>query len=235
MNRLGMMMMSAALLAAHASATVTCVTDKSTGSSTTAADCATCENSLKGCCYYTAGDCKPKMAVSFHSADISPPSPATGHGSLALDVIAARLDFDIFISDLSTPESGTVISGPSGPGGSLTALYDLPTGSHKVGALELQPHPGYSLEQQRLDVLAGRWVVTTRTAAHPLGEISGTIEPAPPCIGDASDDGIVNFADITTVITNFGGGWHEGDADGNGSVDFADVAAVLGSWGEVCP
>lgn len=235
MNRLGMMMMSAALIAAHAAATVTCVTNKSTGSSSTAADCATCETVLKGCCYYTTGDCKPTLAVSFHSADFVPQSPATGHGVLSLDVIAAQLDFDITINDLPTPESGTVISGPAGPGGSLTPLYDLPSGNHKVGTLLLLEYPGYSREQQRLDVLAGRWSISIRTAAHPQGEITGNIEQPPPCIGDASGDGVVDFADVTTVLANFNGGWHEGDADGNGEVNFADVTAVLGYWGGMCP
>lgn len=59
---------------------------------------------------------------------------------------------------------------------------------------------------------------------------------APPfCLGDADNNGLVNFADITSVLTNFGGAGPLGDADNNGTVNFADVTTVLTNFNIPCP
>jgi len=64
-----------------------------------------------------------------------------------------------------------------------------------------------------------------------------TIVCTPPCPADLSGDGVVDGADLATVL----GAWGStgapgipGDADGNGLVDGADLAVVLGAWGS-CP
>jgi hypothetical protein len=61
----------------------------------------------------------------------------------------------------------------------------------------------------------------------------------PPCLGNANGDRAVNFADVTTILTNWGmsylPGTGAGDADGSGVVDFADVTATLQSWNTACP
>jgi acetyl esterase/lipase len=57
------------------------------------------------------------------------------------------------------------------------------------------------------------------------------------CPGNADANPVVNFADITAVLSRFnlpGGVNQPGDADGNGTVNFADVTAVLGNWGANC-
>jgi hypothetical protein len=48
-----------------------------------------------------------------------------------------------------------------------------------------------------------------------------------PCPGDANNDNTVNFADITSVLTNFLLSGPEGDANHDGQVNFADITAVL--------
>lgn len=65
---------------------------------------------------------------------------------------------------------------------------------------------------------------------------------APPptaCPGDANRDGFVNFADITSVLTNFGVNYSPasgvGDANFDGIVNFADITSVLTNFGVVCP
>lgn len=61
---------------------------------------------------------------------------------------------------------------------------------------------------------------------------------APPfCQGDANGDLIVNFQDITAVLSNWGeapGFGGPGDANNDGAVDFQDITAVLSNWGAVC-
>lgn len=69
----------------------------------------------------------------------------------------------------------------------------------------------------------------------------GTLGPpdAPaPCFGDADGNGSITFADITSVLANFGdvgAPFIPGDADGSGVVDFGDITAVLAFFGAVCP
>lgn len=64
--------------------------------------------------------------------------------------------------------------------------------------------------------------------------------PPSPCPGDANGDRRVDFADITTVLVNFGNTYPPGppgpgDTNGDGVVNFADVTTVLVNFGRVCP
>lgn len=65
-----------------------------------------------------------------------------------------------------------------------------------------------------------------------------TVVPPASCKGDANGDGVVNFADITSVLANFGmeysPGSGPGDANGDGIVTFADVTSVLANWAFEC-
>jgi hypothetical protein len=58
--------------------------------------------------------------------------------------------------------------------------------------------------------------------------------------GDANHDCVVNFADLTFVLTNWGfasapGSGGSGDANDDGMVNFADITAALTGWGSACP
>lgn len=59
------------------------------------------------------------------------------------------------------------------------------------------------------------------------------------CAGDANGDNVVNFADLNTVLSQFGQsqtgpGFLGGDVNGDGSVGFADLNAVLSGFGQPC-
>jgi hypothetical protein len=55
---------------------------------------------------------------------------------------------------------------------------------------------------------------------------------APPCPADLNDDGVVDGADLASLLGNWG--LPGGDLDGNNTTDGADLASLLGSWGN-CP
>jgi hypothetical protein len=60
------------------------------------------------------------------------------------------------------------------------------------------------------------------------------------CPGNADGLGGVNFADITSVLANFGaigtpGVQNPGDANCDGVVNFADVTNVLANFNLTCP
>lgn len=89
----------------------------------------------------------------------------------------------------------------------------------------------------------GRIRVVARDAQSNTGSDSSIGDlfinaPLPPCPGDADGDRDRDFADVTTVLANFGlapGAFGPGDADGNGVVEFADITSVLASFGIACP
>lgn len=73
---------------------------------------------------------------------------------------------------------------------------------------------------------------------EPLGRFLAVPCFNPPCLGDANNDALVNFTDITSVLTNFnatGGVFRRGDSDGNGVVGFSDITATLTNFGGSCP
>ena len=54
------------------------------------------------------------------------------------------------------------------------------------------------------------------------------------CIADLNGDGLVDGADLTTLLGEWGGCGEEGcraDLDQDGLVDGADMTILLGSWG----
>ncbi|MBL8746550.1 MAG: hypothetical protein JNK58_09380 [Phycisphaerae bacterium] len=67
--------------------------------------------------------------------------------------------------------------------------------------------------------------------------VQGTIRGSvlvPVIAGDANGDCVVDFSDITSVLSHYGGGGAAGDADNSGTVDFADITSVLSNWGAAC-
>ncbi len=61
--------------------------------------------------------------------------------------------------------------------------------------------------------------------------------PAPPCPGDANGDGVIDFADIPSILVNWGRTYPTtgpGDSNLDGTVDFADVTATLANFGQPC-
>lgn len=66
-----------------------------------------------------------------------------------------------------------------------------------------------------------------------VGTIRGSIV-VPVILGDANGDCVVDFADITAILSSYGGSGPLGDGDSSGTVDFADITAALSNWGSVC-
>ncbi|MSR70279.1 MAG: hypothetical protein EXS17_08045 [Phycisphaerales bacterium] len=58
---------------------------------------------------------------------------------------------------------------------------------------------------------------------------TGEIVCAPQNLADLNNDGLVDGADLTIVLTCWGAAC--GDIDGNGYTDGADMASLLGAWG----
>ncbi|MBX3353741.1 MAG: S8 family serine peptidase [Phycisphaeraceae bacterium] len=87
-----------------------------------------------------------------------------------------------------------------------------------------------------------RWVMgTTDTSVIYHGwniddVVVSAIVPLPSCTGDANGDGVVNFADLNVVLSNFGatGFGVPGDLNNDDVVNFADLNVVLSNFGVGC-
>lgn len=65
-----------------------------------------------------------------------------------------------------------------------------------------------------------------------------TVEPATnDCLGDFNHDLVIDLADLTIILSNFGlsGGADQGDMNGDTFVDLADLSAFLALFGSSCP
>ncbi|MDX2115075.1 MAG: hypothetical protein SFZ24_05565 [Planctomycetota bacterium] len=66
-----------------------------------------------------------------------------------------------------------------------------------------------------------------------VGTVRGSAT-VPVIPGDANGDCVVSFADVTSVLANWGSAGWVGDADSSGSVNFSDITAALANWNAAC-
>jgi hypothetical protein len=81
--------------------------------------------------------------------------------------------------------------------------------------------------------LYNAWVAVGR--ANPIVMDQLTIPLSAFAVGDVTNDGMTTFADITTILANFGAagsGILSGDANCDGVVSFADITVVLANFGD---
>lgn len=91
----------------------------------------------------------------------------------------------------------------------------------------------YDASRERVVLFGGDDAVSRQNDTWELPSIVG-------CLGEASNDGRVDFVDVTAVLAAWGADYRPacdgaGEANGDGVVTFADVTAVLAHFGELCP
>ena len=88
--------------------------------------------------------------------------------------------------------------------------------------------------------LGGAFTTIGTDAVQRIARIVGcdSDAPLPPCPGDTNGDRVVNFDDLSDVLSAFGligaPGQYPGDLNGDGAVNFDDLALVLGAFGTFC-
>ncbi len=124
-------------------------------------------------------------------------------------------------------------------------VYDPPVGANTpTFAVDFAGADIVIADQWTARVLIGGGTITNGPNVENVmggGSLVGTftLTTPPACPGDATFDNVVNFADTTSVITNWGanygaGSTGPGDANRDGVVNFTDVTSVLEHWGAVC-
>jgi hypothetical protein len=89
----------------------------------------------------------------------------------------------------------------------------------------------------RTDLLAGHIYSSLTDGTHGVGymTVGGGSEIRYTVLGDTNLDGTVNFADLSTLATNYGSTnatWGMGDFNYDGTVNFTDLLALATNYGE---
>ena len=130
--------------------------------------------------------------------------------------------------------------------GGITQVREIISGSSFAATEDPRAHFGLGTADRvdRIEVVwprAGSLGARTERFEGPFdADTILTLTAAPaPCTGDANNDQMVTFEDITTVLATFGASYSPGtglgDADFDGVVAFADISQVLSSLGSLCP
>jgi DNA-binding beta-propeller fold protein YncE len=123
------------------------------------------------------------------------------------------------IDDAGTPEdeSGGLVSAHGAAFGPDGDLYVASFGNNRV---------------LRYNGVTGDFVsVVVAPQAGVVGPID-VLFVTGPCPGDVDANGIIDFADLLEVLTQWGPCAEcAADLDGSGTVDFADLVALLSAWG----
>jgi len=73
--------------------------------------------------------------------------------------------------------------------------------------------------------------------ANALLRVRTSAPPPPPCLGDANGDNMIDAADLSVLLANFGGpaaGPEFGDFNGDDQCDGADLSVLLAQFGNTC-
>lgn len=158
--------------------------------------------------------------------------------------------------EMSQPELPTISTQPVSQEVQATQTVQLTVASGSTGQISYQWFKGAAALEDDGRISGVRTQTLVITQARPedsgsyicvLSSSCGTVVSdvatvtiAPlPCAGDADANGVVNFADITSVLSNFGAVYTPpavgpGDADGDGTVNFSDITRVLARFGQTC-
>lgn len=135
------------------------------------------------------------------------------------------------------PEDSLVVSLSNDNGSTWAVVDTVSGGSGGWQQFSFQPANFRPLTaQMRVRFVAGDFGTGTLVEAAVDDVLVRSFDCVAPafCTGDANNDGVVNFGDITNVLANFGTRNVAGDADNNGDVNFADITAVLANFGSTC-
>ncbi len=110
------------------------------------------------------------LTASIDESQVVPPtgSAGTGSGSFILDPVANTLSYEITFSGLGSAETLAHIHGPANVGSNGAVLFDLGTGTPKVGVWNFP-------QFMEANILAGLTYVNIHTTGFPGGEIRGQI------------------------------------------------------------
>jgi hypothetical protein len=155
---------------------------------------------------------------------------------------------DLLLSGVNTPAydvgGGTFNYDPT----TFTATWTLPQamGADKL-LLALNADGSGPIVDRAANRLDGEWTNPTSTtqpssSTYPSGnsaaggEFLFRFNVLP---GDATQDGVVNFTDLSKLLasygTNSGASWSQGDFTGDGAVNFTDLSKLLAYYGQSLP
>lgn len=184
------------------------------------------------------------LTACFVAAAVGRPAPATDRATPSVAASPTSGGLGTVITLSVTPQvAGFELR--SGTTARWEGVYDPPIGSNTAQfTVDFAGSNIVIVDQWTARVLIGGGAISNAPNVENVmggGSLVGTftLTTPPVCLGDANFDNVVNFADTTAVLTNWGanyglGNTGPGDADRNSIVNFADNTAVLTNWGAVC-
>lgn len=156
-------------------------------------------------------------------------STSVGVGLLSVDQAGDTLGFDFRNTGFGTANTAAHIHGFAPRGVNAGVLQNVGPG------LRVQGTWGYGAANE-LALLTGRTYYNSHTAAFPGGEIRGQLSFPCSRLGDTNGDGVINFADLNSVLSDFGnaGASLGGDTNGDGACNFTDLNITLSGFGQSC-
>ncbi len=178
------------------------------------------------------------MDLKIEGGTFTPAGPAIGTSTIdgSLDQQAGsaiRIDLDSSTSsDLVEVEDNVILDGD------LTLdLGFAPLGTEMftvIDNLGASPVFGTFTDQPESSSIAATFGGTTYNFAVTYAGGDGNDVVIGACFGDATGDGVIDFDDLNTVLSNWGEPGPEGDLNGSGLVDFDDLNLVLSAWEMDC-
>lgn len=111
-------------------------------------------------------------------------------------------------------------------------LFDASTGTQIA---KLRPTVGGASEYFGSSVAIFNGTAVSGSILFGSGSVDVFTVPAPPCAADLTNDGSLDFFDVSAFLTAFGNGDLVADFSGDGVLDFFDVSAFLTAFGAGCP
>ncbi len=157
----------------------------------------------------------------------------TGVGTVTIDNVTNVISWNISYANIVTPSAMHIHTGAAGvSGGVLVNMGVATTGG--PGTLINQTVSTATPVAQILANPAG-FYVNIHNSAFPGGAIrSQLLVPPPPCPADLNHDGVVDGADLGSLLGLWGTADANADLNDDGVVDGADLGSLLGAWGN-CP
>ncbi len=200
----------------------------------------------------------PKVALSTVRCEYLTFGGSGGSGVLGLRVGEGPSDLALELVNVSgaplTASYALGVANPDGdpddsmfslnglaPGQAITGVVNLPAGGTAMAPITVEALSVDALGVYELTLSVDPTGGANFEPSDAIGLQALPVSAAAPCPGDTNGDGVVDFADLNTVLSAFntaapGPGYNPAaDFDGDGLVNFSDLNTLLGAFNTLCP
>jgi len=166
-----------------------------------------------------------------------PPADPDGvaSGTLTIDPATNTIAWDFVYENIAPPTQMHIHVGAAGVNGPVIVNMGVNTSGGPGTLIDSTTTSTVNLNNIRANPLG--YYVNIHNAPFPAGVVRGQIDPDCPtddCEGDLDGNGVVDGADLGSLLNVWGTDDAAADLNGDGVVDGADLGILLNAWGK-CP